>query len=170
MPNPKYARRAKPAELPPTPADVVHVPEVLPRAQPPAKTDSAIEAHRQQLEKLAGLKNEVFELSMGVVRDSLRFRDVDPYEKMEESATYKQLVKEMGPEEATKVYRLAEAGWRTGANAPVGIKNAMNTAIGIMKANATEKGGSRVFNVGKVLIADALVPQFEEREVSDDGR
>lgn len=167
MPNQKYARREK-AQPMQMPAEVVHVPEVLPKAPTPAKSDATIESHRKQLEVLAGLKNEVFEQSMGVLRDHLKFRDIDPYEKMEDSKVFQALVEEHGQEEATKMYRLAEAGWRTAANAPVGIKNAMNIAIGIMKANATEKGGTRVLNVGKVFIDNSLVPQFEERTIEDE--
>ena len=167
MPNAKYARREK-AQPMAVPADVVHVPEVLPKAPIEPKREATIESHRRQLEQLAGLRNEVLEQSMGVLRDHLNFRHVDPYEKMEDSKVFKEWAAEHGAEEATKMYRLAEAGWRTAANAPVGIKNAMNTAIGIIKANATEKGGSRVLNVGKIFIDSSLVPQFEERTIEDE--
>jgi hypothetical protein len=68
-------------------------------------------------------------------------------------------------EEAEKVYRLAAAGWMSAGDAPVGIKNAMSIAIGIMKADATEKGGAKILNVQKILIDGSLVPDFEEREI-----
>lgn len=166
MPDAKYARREKAQ-----PVEVMHEAELVERPKKALiepKQEKTIESHRKQLEALAGLKNEVFELSMGVLRDHLKFRDIDPYQKMEESAVFKEMCEEHGEEEATKMYRLAEAGWRTAANAPVGIKNAMNTAIGIMKANATEKGGTRILNVDKVFIDNSLVPQFEERTIEDD--
>jgi hypothetical protein len=85
---------------------------------------------------------------------------------MTRDPAYHQMCIEFGSEEeAEKAYRLAAAGWMSAGDAPVGIKNAMNIAIGIMKANATEKGGTKVLNVGKVLIDSSLVPNFEEREV-----
>lgn len=131
-----------------------------------ARPKDGVTKRREQTELLVGLKAEVFNSSMQVLKDHMRFRDVDIGKDMTRDPAYHEMCVEFGTEEeAEKAYRLAAAGWMSAADAPVGIKNAMNIAIGIMKANAAEKGGSKVLNIAKVEIAAGAVPQFEEIEV-----
>ena len=120
---------------------------------------------RAEHDSLVGIKNEVFGDAMLVLKDHMRFRDVDADKDKGLDPGYHAMVAEMGREEADKAYKLAIAGWMGQADAPVGIKNAMNIAIGVMKANAAEKGGSKVLNIQKVEINANSVPQFEEIEV-----
>jgi hypothetical protein len=129
----------------------------------------ALTRKAEQNEALAGIKNKIFGDSMKVVGDYMRARDVNPKcaaTPTDDPEFWKMALENGGDDEEThKVYRLASAGWLPSADAPGFVKVAANMAIGIMKANAAEKGGSHVLNVGKILIDSSAIPQFEEREV-----
>ena len=123
----------------------------------------------EQIEALAGIKNAIFGDSMRVVGDYLRARDVNPKcaaTPTDDPEFWKMALECDGDDAEThKRYRVASSGWLPAADAPGFVKVAANMAIGIMKANAAEKGGSHVLNVGRILISEAAVPQFEEREI-----
>ena len=127
----------------------------------------AVTKRREQEEMLAGIKNRLFADSMQVIGDTLRARDVDVTLQRDLDPAFERMVNDLGEEEAQKAYRVAVAGWNTAADAPVFVKVATNIAVGIMKANAAEKGGPKVLNVGKVMVVADSIPQFEEREVDD---
>lgn len=127
----------------------------------------AVTKRREQEEMLAGIKNRLFAESMQVIGDTLRARDVDVTLQRDLDPAFERMVDDLGEEEAQKAYRVAVAGWNTAADAPVFVKVATNIAVGIMKANAAEKGGPKVLNVGKVMVVADSIPQFEEREVDD---
>ncbi len=131
---------------------------------PPRK--SAVERRREQEEALGGIKNKIFGDAMRVVEDVLRARDINPALKATEDPAYYRMMTELGDEEEVeKAYRVAQAGWAPGAELPGFVKVAVNMATGIMKANAAEKGGSKVLNVEKIVISSDAIPQFEERDV-----
>lgn len=130
----------------------------------------AVTRKREQEEALAGIKTQVFGDSMKVVQDYLRARDVNPDvdpRKPTDDPEFWKMALECGGDDAEthKRYRIARTGWLPAADCPGFVKVAANMAIGIMKANATEKGGSHVLNVGKIMYSPASIPQFEEREV-----
>lgn len=127
----------------------------------------AVTKRREQEEMLAGIKNRLFADSMQVIGDTLRARDVDVTLQRDLDPAFERMVDDLGEEEAQKAYRVAVAGWNTAADAPVFVKVATNIAVGIMKANAAEKGGPKVLNVGKVMVVADSIPQFEEREIDD---
>ncbi len=131
---------------------------------PPRK--SAVERRREQEEALGGIKNKIFGDSMRVVEDFLRARDIDPEVDAVRDPAYYEMMTELGDEEEVKkAYRLARTGWLPAAETPGFVKVAVNMATGIMKANAAEKGGSKVLNVEKIVISSDAIPQFEERDV-----
>lgn len=123
---------------------------------------------RAQRDRLLGMKDELLQESLGVIRDSMRFRDIDPELKRDVDPAFERMEKELGQEEAQRAYRVAKYALSTAADAPIGLKLAVNVAVGIMKANAAEKGVAPILNVGKVIINQAAIPQFEEREVKDE--
>lgn len=129
----------------------------------------AVTRRREQEEALGGLQTKIFSESMNVVSDYLRARDVNPkcVATPTDDPAFWDMAKELGAdsEETHKVYRIASAGWLPAADCPGFVKVAANMAIGIMKAKATEKGGAHVLNVGRILISESAIPQFEEREV-----
>lgn len=125
----------------------------------------AVTAKREQLEALKGIRDRLFMESMVVIGDTMKARDLDPAVDRDLDPAFLKMVDELGEEEAQKTYRVALAGWGKAADAPVFVKVATNVAIGIMKANAAEKGGTHVLNVGRIMIASDAIPQFEERDV-----
>lgn len=123
---------------------------------------------RAQRDKLIGMRDELLQESLGVIRDSMRFRDIDPELERDLDPAFERMEVELGQEEAQRAYRVAKYALATAANAPIGLKLATNIAVGIMKANAAEKGAAPILNVGKVIINQASIPVFEEREVESE--
>ena len=156
------SRKAKPDEQ----QQSTHVPEqpsVLAKPEP-----SAIDRKRAQRDKLVGLRDELFQESLGVLRDAMRFRDIDPSLKRDLDPAFEQMEKELGTQAAESAYRMALLAYTPSADAPIGLKLAANIAVGIMKANAAEKGNTQVLNVSKVVLNAGAIPQFEEREVESE--
>lgn len=144
-----------------TAVDRVHAAELVQR---PNK--DAVSRRRDQEEALGGIKNKVFQDSMAVVENYLRAKDIDPEVDASRDPAYWEMMTEMGDEEAVKkAYRIAKMGWLPAAETPGFVKMAGQMAIGIMKANAAEKGGTKVLNVGRVLVDASLIPAYEEVEV-----
>lgn len=145
--------------------------EVLPGVLVERPKKDAVTRKREQTEALAGIKDKIFSESMKVVGDYLRARDVNPKcaaTPTDDPEFWKIALENCGDDEEThKVYRVASSGWLPAADAPGFVKVAANMAIGIMKANATEKGGSHVLNVGRIMIDSSAIPQFEERDIDD---
>jgi len=133
-----------------------------------APGSSAIDRKRDQHEQLVGLRDELFRESMGVLRDAMRFRDIDPSLQRELDPAFEAMEKELGQSGAQRAHRVAVLASLPSGDAPIGLKLAANVAVGIMKANATEKGGSRILNVSKVILSANALPEFEEREVESE--
>lgn len=154
-------RKAKPED----PKQVTNSPVQGPvLAKPP---DAALAAARANKDKLVTLRDELYRESMSVLRDALRFGDIDPeYAKQKElDPAFAKMARELGDDGAQKAYRLAQYALMPSADAPTGLKMATMVAVGIMKANAQEKGGTHVLNVSKVILNSDALPAFEEREV-----
>lgn len=128
---------------------------------------TAEELAKEQESRLKEVQERVFSKSLGVVEDMLEFRSIDPGRTMEEDPIFQGWAKEFGDEEARAKYRVASAAWAPAKEAPMAIKEASAMAVGIIKARAVEKGGSRVLNVGKVYMAGEI-PTLPEREVDND--
>lgn len=152
------AERKTKADEPQAPSATVHSSVLVKPEQ------SAIDRKRDHREQLVTLRDELYQESMGVLRDAMRFRDVDPALK-ELDPAIDAMEEELGQAEGQRAYRVALLANLPSADAPIGLKLAANVAIGIMKANATEKGGNHVLNVAKVILSSSSLPQFEEREV-----
>ena len=129
---------------------------------------SAIDRKRDQHEQLVGLRDSLFKESMGVLRDAMRFTQIDPKLEQGLDPAFEKMERELGQEEAQIAYRTALFASLPSADAPIGLKLAANIAVGIMKANAAEKGGTHVLNVAKVVLSASALPQFEEREVESE--
>lgn len=121
---------------------------------------------RQEQEELLGsLKERLYQESMTVITDTLRFRDIDPEAKTpDDDPAFHAMCDELGREEARKAYRVARMGWVGAKEQPSGVKVASAMVIGILKANAAEKGGARTLNIGRVILSTPDMV-FEERDV-----
>jgi len=154
-------RKAKPEE----PKQVTHLPvsgPVLAKAP-----DAAVSLARANKDRLISLRDELYRESMTVMNHAMRFGDIDPQyaQQKELDPAFAKMARDLGDEDAQKAYRLAQYACLPGADAPVGLKLAAVVAVGIMKANAQEKGGTHVLNVSKVVLSADALPAFEEREV-----
>jgi hypothetical protein len=125
-----------------------------------------------QEETLKELQDEVFHGGLVTVRDMLNFREVDPSKSfkanpdngVEQDPIFVEWCAEFGEEEALKRYRVAAASWAPDKETPMAIKEAAKLTVGIMKARAVEKGGTRVLNVGTVNMS-ADIPKLPEVEI-----
>lgn len=117
-------------------------------------------ARENRDEYFRSVEDELLTETIAVVRDTLRFREIDP----DEEGIPDEWVKEAGLIEATKRKRVASAAWMSAKEAPVGIAVAKSVMIGITRARATEKSGPRSLNVQTVYMT-APMPTFEEKEV-----
>ena len=72
-------------------------------------------------------------------------------------------------EEKKKKIRLAKAGWMPSNEVPHGVKMAHATVLGIIKAKATEQGGTKVLNIESITFpSPAAQPEtFEIIDVDD---
>lgn len=148
--------------------DLPETAEVVPLAklEPPAltakqKRDSlAAEQH----ERLSRIRTEIHERSAGVVDAALRFAEIDP----EAKGPPQEWVDELGPDLAMKRFRVAQAAWLNGKQAPAGIKVATDVMLGLEAAKARENAPVLQLNVGRVEM-NFEMPVFEEEEVVGDG-
>ena len=150
----------------------VLVPEIVPSSEPIIRTKNARreqaltreEEARKQEDILKGLQERVFKSSLQISADVFDFNHIDPTKRMEEDPIFQQWTKDFGDEEARRKYRVAAAGWLPSKEAPMAIAESTKMAVGIIKARAVEKGGSRTINVGK-LFMQGEIPSLPEREV-----
>lgn len=107
--------------------------------EPAQLARTAVERHAN---RLAAIEDELFEESAIVVRDALKFRDVDPNSD-EIPAEWR----DMDPDEARKRMRMARANWMNAKEAPVGLKMAQAVMNGIAKARAQQGQAKGDLNV-----------------------
>lgn len=98
-----------------------------------------------------------------IVRDAMCFRDIEPNAEFAPAEWYQSMVDKIGDgpakDEAAKRFRMAKAAWMNSKEAPVGLKLAQNTMIGIIKARATEDQAPRPLNVAvQIVQAPAQLP------------
>ena len=75
-------------------------------------------------------------------------------------------VRDLGPARAAERFRLAKYALMSQKDAPVGLKIATAVHSSIVKARATEKGGTRVLNVALVQMPAANIT-YPKREVGE---
>jgi hypothetical protein len=144
-------------------------PQVIPVlrvvGQAPLEKNYKAEAAKDQENLLKELQEEIFRSSLEVGVDTMHFRDVDPQaEKPEDDPQFREWRNLYGHRKALRKWKVARAGWLPKKDAPVGITEGTSMAVGIMKARAVEKGGTRVLNVGTVNMY-AEIPTLPEKEV-----
>lgn len=138
------------------PVEVVEKPPLerlprRPRKKPEASLapPSASALARKKQEELKNIEEDLFRGTMGVLRDVTNFTAVM---EVDDEKIPGDWVREFGLEEARRRYKGALAGAMSSKDAPVGVKVAMATAIGISKARAMEKGGAPIMNATFIQI------------------
>lgn len=109
---------------------------------------------------IRAVEDEIYVEAAATVRDTLRFRDIDP----EWTEPPLEWITELGEKEAMKRFRMARYGCMPSKDAPVGLKLAQDTLVGFAKVRAAEKAGPRTLNMVVVQMS-APMPEFGEVEV-----
>lgn len=128
-------------------ADTKEAPDLVaelvatPAAIAPAGTTplAAVDVHA---ERLKSIEDDLLEESLRIVRDTMKFRDIDA-----DGAEIPAEWADLPPEEQVKRLRIAKAAWQNAKNAPVGLTIARQTVTGILKARSTEQQQPRQLNI-----------------------
>lgn len=95
---------------------------------------------RDPQEEIKGVEDELYADSLGVIRDTLAFREIDP--SLEEPP--EEWVKQLGTTRAWEKFRVAQAAWMSGKEHPIGIKVAMNVGTNIIRARSAERAAPKM--------------------------
>ena len=114
-----------------------------PRAEVVVASSGALTERDKRLRSLKDIEDEILEESSKVIRDALRFRDVEP----DTEEPLPEWVEQFGREEAERMLRMAKAAHLNAKTAPVGFSIAKATMVGITKSRAAGDG-ARQLNIG----------------------
>jgi hypothetical protein len=126
--------------------------EVVPAAPAPLA--------RSRADRIAQVEEEVHAEAATIIRDALCFMKVDP-DTVEPPETW---VKELGAEGAMQRLRTAQMANLSPKEAPIGLRLAKDTLVGMSKAKAASKKPATTLNMVVVNMAGPL-PQYPRREV-----
>jgi hypothetical protein len=135
----------------------------------PSSGESGQALTREELinEQLRELENELLAQSLEQIRDAQAWPEVavelDP---KDENEIPKDWVEKHGKKKAKEKFRVARASMMSQKDAPVGLKQNIQLATGIIKARAHEKTGPKILNINLVEMPHVTV-QFPETEVKD---
>lgn len=111
-------------------------------------------------ERIRDIEEEIHEESAAVVQDALRFSELSP----EAQEPPHEWVKELGQERAWKRFNTARYALMNAKEAPIGLRIAKDTLMGLSKVRAKEKIGPKTLNMVVVQMSGTL-PKFDEVEV-----
>lgn len=112
-------------------------------------------------EAMLEMEAEIYEGCMQIIKGVVGFADIDPAEPI----VPQKWVERWGEEEAEKLFRVAKSAWMPGQHAPVAIKVAQSTLVGMMKARAASKQQHNTLNVQ--LVSMTVSPEYPVVEVDD---
>lgn len=141
------------AEAPVLPGVALPLAQVVPRK-------ASIEEKRYKA--LKHIEEELFEESMVVMRDAIRFVEIDAGQTEPPEQWVLALEEEFpgrGLEMAMRRLRAANAGWMTKKDAPIAVQVASALVVGIGRSRSAEKAGPRTLNVQLVQVS-APLPSF----------
>jgi hypothetical protein len=123
----------------PAPEQESHACEVV--AYPPRTAMELVEAAElSDHDRLQKLENEIFAENLVIVMDATRFREIPPDAK----EPLPEWIAELGPTEAWKRFRVAQAAWMGAKDAPVGISIAAQTGPWRCREKSGEGSRSQV--------------------------
>jgi hypothetical protein len=143
----------------PVPLAFQSAPDFSPLATPSADRAALL---AEKADRLKSFEDQIFEKSMRILSHSMDFADIEedqdfvPQEWIDEAGGDMKL--------ARARFRVAKGSWKGTADQPAGIKTAVQTAMGIIRARSTEKQGPRVLNVQVVNLSGPL-PVFDAIDV-----
>lgn len=134
----------------------VYEPEVVdvPREK---KTDEQLAQDR-----LKSIEDGLLLQSFDVVSDVISFSEISP----DAEEPPREWLASMTPEAALRKFRRVQAGWRTQSDAPIGVRVAKDTLLGILKTRSNEKTAPQL-NVQIVQLTASPVKQYKEIDEPD---
>ena len=145
---------------------LVGLPEVTPKRElEPIVATPEMTSIEQADAPVRELTDQILDEAMEVIQGVVRFADI-PEGAEDVPVTW---VNEYGAEKAEKMRRLAVYGQLNSKDAPVGIKNAIQTALGIMKVKAATGANHTSLNAVVVQVAVNTAPREYPRKRLDVG-
>lgn len=154
-------RKLKALEEPAEPSPIVPV-SVTHRVQAvEGSVRSAAEmAHQQTQGRLRELEDELLSESMAVVSGAVSFAEV-PEDMAEPDGNFYEKYKDHP--DPDKLFRIMKSAWRSAKEAPIGLAIAQRTAMGIVKARATEKAAPQPLALSVQVVT--TMPEFKVLDV-----
>lgn len=119
----------------------------------------------EKANRIKGFEDQILEKSMRILSHSMDFCEIDDTEI---NIPPEWIAEANGDMKIAKArFRVAKGSQKATAEQPGGIKTAVQTAMGIIRARSTEKQGPRVLNIGVVNISSPL-PVFPVMDVEAD--
>ena len=114
---------------------------------------------RSRADRIAAIEEEVHSEAATVINDAMHFMAIDPGSEEPPEAW----VAELGVEGAKRRMRTAQMALMSSKEAPVGLKLAKDTLVGMSKAKAQRKAPSTTLNM--VVLMGGPLPQYPRREI-----
>lgn len=131
----------------------------------PAAVNTGQLTREEQIDSaLRELENSILQKSLEQIEAGISWPKVAP-ELGEEEDVPEEFKKRYG-DKALENYRVARANLMSAKNAPVGLKQNVAVATGIIKARAHEKSGPKILNMNLVEMPLVQI-NFPETEVKD---
>lgn len=129
------------------------------------ETTEAPLAKTEPRELIKQLENELLAESLSIVADANAAREINVIQVNDKDIP-PAWVQKLGLERARAKYRTAFAASMSSKEAPVYLKMARDTSVGIIKARATESAGPRVMNATLIQINPdpRVTPGVQPRE------
>ena len=124
----------------------------------PVKPDPPV--LRSRADRIAAIEEEVHSEAATVINDAMHFMAFDPASEEPPEAW----VAELGAEGAKRRMRTAQLANLPSKEAPIGLKLAKDTLVGMSKAKAARKAPSTTLNMVVVQMQGPL-PQYPRREI-----
>lgn len=122
--------------------------------------------HEEEVESnLRDMENTLLEQALTQIGASQKWpeiaKELDP---KDEADIPEEWIAEFGKKKAKEMYRVARAAMMPNADAPIGLKQQVLLATGIIKARSGEKRGPKILNMTLVEMPNVQVV-FPEKEV-----
>lgn len=136
---------------------------------PLASSPSPAPLARSRQERIADIEEEVHQEAATILQDALHFPEVlpgppDADGNPTEPTMPASWIAELGEEGAMRRMRTAQLALSSSKDAPIGLKLAKDTLVGMAKVKAAKNAPARTLNMVVVQMTGPL-PEFDELEV-----
>jgi hypothetical protein len=153
--------KRRPAKAVVEPAQMVPVSQTHRVQAVQGSARSALErAHEERQDRLRDLEDELLSESLSVVAGAISFAEINGDEESPSGDFLEKFRDHPDPE---KLFRIMKAANKSAKEAPIGLAIAQRTAMGIIKARATEKAAPRPLAVSVQVVT--AMPEFKVLDV-----